>query len=169
MGINLLPSSDKKNEKWIKIRRIVMGISSAVLALDIVVVSGSMGWWWYSKSREVKTSSEVVSNLKNIEKYYPVEAALRQINGRLGLLSQVSEFESVLKTVENIMCPGSVITNWGWESGKMEISAYAESGSDLVNCSKIWKDKYPLAKGGGATLGGDGKWTTHWVLEGGSK
>ena len=166
MAINFLPQDERKKKRWLRIRRWVVGASSAVLVVNLVGVAGVVGWWWFQKQQEVRVTAEMDAVLREWKDFASAEALIRQIGARLDLVEQGLAVKKTAEIVEGVICPGIEITNWQNGPSGQTLTANSNGAASLEDCSRMWKLKYPDSQMVGASrLEGSG-WTATWQLEG---
>jgi hypothetical protein len=135
MAINFVQHTRQESAKVAGYRRLVMGITTSVLVLYIVAVSGLIGWYMYLGNKQVNVSNDVDTLQKKINGKSEEEVVARKIASRTKV---VNEF---LGSKQNIAGQAAIIkdsllipVDWEINSGtNQQVVKVSGSGIDTLD------------------------------------
>lgn len=86
--INFLQKDDRSRKQAEKLRQIVVPITTAVLVVYFLAISGLLAWWWWWSSKQTKSSAEynLTASLVNAKK--PEEVLYRRLEDRVLVINK---------------------------------------------------------------------------------
>lgn len=125
--INLLPKKEETDKVNIIKHWLVLG-SSVTLAIYLIIVAGTLGYWTYLSFQDTALTSEVATLSTQINKFASLEATVRQIDARQKSIDKILKTRKVFsKTLAKINTRPSGVTVLGWNADTISVT-----GSDLA-------------------------------------
>lgn len=136
MAVNLLPPDARALAQASVLRRTVYLITTLVLVVYLLIVSGVGGWWLFLSTRKSQLQTEIASLSSQVAQKAAQEVLLRQIGTR------IAQIDNSIKTRVNLVDltvkvtptePSLFITSWDFvdSTGKSSFSLTASSSGSI--------------------------------------
>ncbi len=124
--INLLPKKEETDKVNIIKHWLVLG-SSVTLAIYLIIVAGTLGYWTYLSFQDTALTSEVATLSTQINKFASLEATVRQVDARQKSIDKILKTRKVFsKTLAKINTRPAGVSVLGWNADTISVT-----GSDL--------------------------------------
>lgn len=147
--INFVVKEEKKNTELDRIRRLVMGVTTAILVMYIVAAAGMIGWKWYWEGKATADQKDLNGLTEQIVAKSTTEVLIRKLAARSKttknfLDSRLDVYQSAVNLSNN---PLVTINKWNYESlTKQSADLAASSTAVLADISKQLSEKYTTAQ-----------------------
>ncbi len=143
--INFVSKDEANQAQLLRVRRLVVGITTGILVVYLVGVAGLLGWWWYWNGKQKRTSGEVDDLTVMVTQYSEAEITARKlalraedVNNFLRSRGEASESASILTGD----VAGAVV-GWDYASeGQQRVEVSGATPADLQSHALYLQDKY---------------------------
>jgi hypothetical protein len=143
--INFVPKQEVDKTQLLRVRRMVMMITTGLLAVYLIGCAGIVGWWWYKKTLERQTSSRIDAYLIEMRNYFDKEVLVRKLDARATAVMDFINNRGQASAAANILVQAKDVEVTGWKyeaSGEQQIRVKAEGPGQLFVFARYLGDKY---------------------------
>ncbi len=87
--LNLLPQKPQDSLKLSSLKKKVYSITSIILVVNLVIVSGFAGWWLFLSTKKRITASEIQKLTNQVTELAPADVLARQIDFKSGAIAEL--------------------------------------------------------------------------------